>query len=59
MWVHSNNTFDSVANDDNNSAEHHMDDWEHEDLGPYFDDDWQDNDDFDDSDNKIFGIYHL
>ena len=40
-------------------AEHYIDDRENEDLGSYLDYVQQDDDNYDDSDNKIFGGYHL
>jgi hypothetical protein len=40
-------------------AEHRIDDRENEDLGSYSDYVQQDDDDYDDSDDEIFGGYHL
>jgi len=42
---------------DGNFAEQCMYDQENEDLGSYSNSDWQD--DYDDSDDKIFSAYHL
>jgi len=56
MQAPSNSTV--TADGDYDPAEHYVGDRESEDLGPYSDDNWED-DDYDDSDDKVFGEYHL